>query len=60
MANCEAHTKGPPDSKYCADGGVYYTYNFIEDGSGMGHVSYPWGGDLLEDKLNLSLTVSRW
>ena len=32
-AKCEGDTSGPSESRYCADGGVYYTYNFIEDGS---------------------------
>ena len=57
MAKCKNHSRGPADSKYCGNGGVYYTYNFIEDGSDMGHVDYPWGGDKLK-RLNLDLKVS--
>lgn len=41
MSNCMADSSGPQDSKYCANGGVYYTYNFVEDGPKMGHVDYP-------------------
>ena len=39
---CLDYNRGPPDSKYCDDGGVYYAYNFREDGHDMGHVDYPW------------------
>ncbi|KAL8750925.1 MAG: hypothetical protein Q9199_006756 [Rusavskia elegans] len=38
-----ADRSGPQDSKYCPDGGIYYTYSFIEDGDKRGYVSYPWG-----------------
>ena len=44
---CLNDTSGPQDSKYCDDGGVYYTYNFIETGDEEGHVGYPWGGEKL-------------
>ena len=54
---CLNDTSGPPDSKYCADGGVYYAYNFVEDGDGRGHVDYPWGGDQLQEKFGISLNV---
>ena len=54
---------GPSISKYCHDGGVYYTYDFIEDGPGMGHVGLPWGADQLSRADNQShgekLTISR-
>lgn len=56
---CLADISGPPDSKYCADGGVYYTYNFIELGDGLGTVHYPWGADKLENvglKLQVRIT----
>ena len=63
-------TSGPPDSKYCADGGVYYTYNFVEKGEvgigtfaytsekSGGGVDYPWGAPLLEKKTDIPLAVS--
>ena len=47
VQNCLNDVSGPQDSKYCDDGGVYYAYNFIEDGGHKGHVDYPWGGDKL-------------
>ena len=37
------------------DGGVYYTYNFVEHGNEAGGVSYPWGGQKLQSELNISL-----
>ena len=40
---CLADTTGPADSKYCAEGGIYYVYNFVETGSNLGYVDYPWG-----------------
>ncbi|KAI4271394.1 MAG: hypothetical protein LQ337_006033, partial [Flavoplaca oasis] len=46
---------GPPDSKYCADGGVYYTYNFREQKSGKGGVGWPWGADQLKPKAGIDL-----
>lgn len=48
---------GPQDSKYCADSGVYYTYNFIETGDMGGYLGYPWGGEKLPS-LDLDLKVS--
>ena len=56
---CDADRFGPQDSKYCADSGVYYAYNFIEDGDLFGHLGYPWGGDKLSN-LNLSLSVGAY
>ena len=54
---CQADTSGSPDSKYCVDGGVYYTYNFVEGkGGGSGAVGYPWGGQNLK-QLDISLQV---
>lgn len=50
--------KGPPDSKYCGDGGVYYTYNFIEQEGGGGGVGWPWGADQLNLKAGVKLNVS--
>ena len=57
---CMAHWQGPSDSKYCADGGVYYTYNFIEGTSETGYVGYPWGAQKLRElnsDLNLSVSL---
>ena len=48
-AKCNNDNSGPPDSKYCADGGVYYTYNFIETGHLSGNLGYPWGATKLSD-----------
>ena len=48
---CLEDHSGPQDSKYCDDGGVYYTYNFVEDGDNRGHVDYPWGDQQLMPKL---------
>ncbi|KAL8755339.1 MAG: hypothetical protein Q9199_003718, partial [Rusavskia elegans] len=48
-------TTGPPDSKYCADGGVYYTYNFIERSDEGGGVGWLWGADKLQPKAGISL-----
>ena len=56
-AKCMADTSGPPDSKYCADGGVYYTYNFIEGGGEAGGLHYPWGGKDL-GRVNMNVAVS--
>ena len=55
---CTADTSGPQTFKYCADGGVYYTYNFIEHGSGGGGVGYPWGADQINAKLGIQPEVS--
>ena len=49
---------GPFDSKYCGDGGVYYTYNFIEQQGGGGGVGWPWGADQLAPRAGVNLTVS--
>ena len=54
---CLEHKKGPETSKYCADGGVYYTYNYIEDGEGRGFVGYPWGANLLMEKFEIDFKV---
>ncbi|KAL6716175.1 hypothetical protein ACLMJK_005741 [Lecanora helva] len=56
MSKCLADSSGPGATKYCDDGGVYYTYNYIEDGHKTGYVSYPWGGDQLQANLNINLT----
>lgn len=57
-ANCEADTSGPPDLKYCGDGGVYYLYNIIESGKGVAHLSWPWGADHMSEKLKINPAVS--
>ena len=44
-AKCQEYQSGPPQLKYCADGGVYYTYNFREPKDLEGHVCFPWGFD---------------
>ena len=56
-SKCSNHLYGPQDSKYCADNGVYYAYNFVEDGDLMGHVDYPWGGNLLLNQTGIDLKV---
>ncbi len=55
-AKCNNDNSGPPDSKYCADGGVYYTYNFIETGHLAGYLGYPWGATKLSD-FNITISV---
>ncbi|KAI4182725.1 MAG: hypothetical protein LQ346_006508 [Caloplaca aetnensis] len=42
---CLQDTTGPEETKYCADGGVYYAYNFIQDGAGGGDVGARWNWD---------------
>ncbi|KAI4289156.1 MAG: hypothetical protein L6R35_001578 [Caloplaca aegaea] len=55
---CLQDVKGPNKTKYCADGGVYYAYNFIEDGlGGGGNVGYPWGGEQLESRAHIPLNL---
>ena len=55
-AKCNNDNSGPPDSKYCADGGVYYTYNFIETGHLAGYNGYPWGATKLSE-FNITISV---
>ena len=55
-AKCDNDKSGPPDSKYCADGGVYYTYNFIETGHLSGNLGYPWGATKLSE-FNITISV---
>ena len=55
-AKCNNDNSGPPDSKYCADGGVYYTYNFIETGHLAGYLGYPWGATKLSE-FNITISV---
>ncbi|KAL8901203.1 MAG: hypothetical protein Q9192_000680 [Flavoplaca navasiana] len=50
---CGNHTSGPPTLKYCADGGVYYAYNFVEKGDKKGYRDYPWGADKLYSNLGI-------
>ena len=49
-SKCDQHVDGPQTMKYCGDGGVYYAYNYIEDGDLVGHVDYPWGADRLGER----------
>lgn len=56
-ADCDADTTGPPNLKYCGDGGVYYAYNFIEGGKGVGYLGYPWSADKMRDRLNINSKV---
>ena len=58
-AQCETLDSGPTDSRYCADGGVYYTYNFDEEGIGGGGVNYPWGAESLKNDGVLLQDVTR-
>lgn len=55
--DCAADTSGPPDLKYCGDGGVYYSYNFIEGGDGIGYLGYPWGAEKMRDELKIEPQV---
>ncbi|KAL8690732.1 MAG: hypothetical protein Q9218_003889, partial [Villophora microphyllina] len=50
---CINDTSGPQGLKYCADGGVYYTYNFVEKGDLVGHRDWPWGAD----KMNVNIGI---
>lgn len=52
-------TTGPNATKYCADRGMYYAYNFIEKGAGGGNVGYPWGSEQLEFWTNIPLQVRK-
>lgn len=54
---CGNNTDGPPDLRYCADGGVYYAYNFVEKGDHLGFLSYPWGADQLKSALKIDPAV---
>ena len=45
QARCLQDQSGPQMMKFCADGGVYYGYNFIETGNHKGNVGWPWGAD---------------
>ncbi|KAL8881227.1 MAG: hypothetical protein Q9198_001527 [Flavoplaca austrocitrina] len=53
-----ADPNGPPDSRYCANGGVYYTYNFLECPNGGGSVGWPWGADKLQEQTGIELRVT--
>ncbi len=55
---CGNDTSGPPTLKYCADGGVYYAYNFVEKGNKKGYRDYPWGADKLYANLGIDPAVS--
>ena len=54
---CKNNTDGPQKLRYCADGGVYYAYNYIEDGNLGGRLGYPWGTENLAE-FNISTDVS--
>ena len=59
---CLADSTGPQSLKYCADGGVYYTYNFIEHGDRGGGVNFPWGAEEYlwsNHKINMSVSFSK-
>ena len=56
---CNADVSGPGDLRYCGDGGVYYTYNFIESGEGIGYLGWPWGADKLQAELRIDPAVSQ-
>ena len=47
-SKCLADQTGPQNLKYCADGGVYYAYNYVEQGDHKGKVDYPWGAEKLQ------------
>ena len=55
---CANDRSGPQLLKYCADGGVYYAYNFVEEGDHLGRLGYPWGADKLNE-LGINPAVSR-
>ena len=57
MSVCTEDQSGPPDSKYCGDGGVYYLYAFDESDHFAGYVDYPLGAQLLPT-FGLNLIVS--
>ena len=55
---CLKDESGPPSTKYCADGGVYYTYNFDEGGGGK--IAAPWGADKfikIDKDFNISVSL---
>lgn len=56
-SSCDTDVSGPPSFKRCGDGGVYYAYNFIEGGEGVGHLGLPWGADKMKDQLRIDPTV---
>lgn len=57
QAKCIADNTGPQDLKYCGDGGVYYSYNYVETGDHDGHTDYPWGAEKLQN-LGIDMRVS--
>ena len=56
-AKCLDDTDGPLELRYCDDGGVYYAYNYVEDGNLEGHLDYPWGADKLQG-IDIDMRVS--
>ena len=56
-ALCLADRSGPQMLKYCGDRGVYYAYNFVEDGKGIGHLGLPWGADKMLANLRIDPAV---
>ena len=57
QAKCIADNTGPQDLKYCGDGGVYYSYNYVETGDHEGRTDYPWGAEKLQN-LGIDMRVS--
>ena len=50
---------GPQELMYCADGGVYYAYNFIEEAPYLAKLGYLWGAKKLSEiGLNSSVSIS--
>ncbi|KAI9889631.1 MAG: hypothetical protein M1814_005139 [Vezdaea aestivalis] len=45
---CHNDSRGPQQTKYCADGGVYYFYHFNETGHLRGVLDKPFGLDKFE------------
>ena len=58
QGKCRNDTTGPRDLKYCANGGVYYAYNFVEKGNLKGHRDYPWGADKMYKNIGIDPAVS--
>lgn len=54
---CIQDQTGPQELKYCADRGIYYAYNYIEDGHLQGHIDYPPGAAMLK-KIDIQPNVS--
>ena len=48
QTRCKADNTGSQALKACGDGGVYYTYSYIEKDSLRGEVDHPYGWDKLK------------